>query len=216
VYTVGLTGGIASGKSTVADLFQALGVPVIDADLIARELVEPGRPALAEIAAAFGTDILTARGALDRPRLRELVFADPKRRRRLEAILHPRVRVEMEARRAALVTPYCILSVPLLLESGQHDMVQRILVVDAPRAVQIRRIQARNGLSRAQAEAIIDAQLSRAERLGAADDTILNTGSLDDLKRRVRELHRCYSTLAASRQAPLLPPGCDPAPSRGQ
>ncbi len=196
---IGLTGGIGSGKSTVAHHFEALGVPVIDADAIGRELVEPGRPALAAIAEHFGADMLDDQGRLNRARLRERVFTHPEQRRELEAILHPRIRAEIQ-RRIARHSPacgYCLLSVPLLIESGWQGLVQRILVVDAPREAQIARTVARDGVSRQQAEAILDSQIDRDARLRAADDVIHNDGDLATLEEQVEALHRRYCRLAA-------------------
>jgi dephospho-CoA kinase len=193
---IGLTGGIGCGKSTVAKLFAALGIPVIDTDLIARDLVEPGQPALAEITARFGTDMLDARGRLDRGRLRQRVFTDAAERRALEAILHPRIRAESLKRIAELRTPYCILCVPLLVESGWTDLVDRVLVIDCPRELQIERAMARDGLSREQVEAIIASQTERERRLQAADDVIANDSDLGHVQRQVASLHKTYLTLA--------------------
>ena len=197
---IGLTGGIGSGKSTVARHFQALGVPVIDADEVGRELAEPGQPALAAIVERFGTDMLDDAGRLDRARLRERVFTHPRQRRELEGILHPRIRAEIQRRITGLspACGYCLLSVPLLLESGWQDMVQRILVVDAPRETQIRRAVARDGVSREQVEAILDSQMDRDARLRAADDVIRNDADLAALQRRVEALHRRYVRMARS------------------
>lgn len=200
---VGLTGGAGSGKSTVAARFAALGAPVIDADEVARALVEPGSPALAEIVAAFGAGILDPRGALDRAGLRRRVLDDPDLRRRLEAILHPRIRAEIRRRLAGLVAPYCLLVIPLLLESGrEHYPVQRILVVDCPEALQRSRLQARSGWTDAEIDAMIAAQATRAQRLAAADDVILNDGGLDALEREVEVLHRRYLALSPGYDGP--------------
>ena len=146
-FRVALTGGIASGKSTVADLFAALGVPVIDTDVIAREVVEPGRPALAQVAEAFGPDVLDAEGRLDRKRMREHIFSDPDARRRLEAILHPAIRAEMERQSQAAGGPYQVLVIPLLAEGGRRDHVDRVLLVDVPEELQIQRVMWRDGVS---------------------------------------------------------------------
>lgn len=196
---IGLTGGIGSGKSTVAELFAARGVPVIDADAIARELVAPGQPALTDIVATFGIDMLDAQGQLDRTRLRELVFNSSKERLRLEAILHPRIRAEMTARVAALKTPYVLLVIPLLFEAAQTDLVDRVLVVDAPPALQQQRVLARDQLPEQQIAAILAAQLDREHRLARADDVIDNSGDRTALERQVDDLHRRYQTLAAGR-----------------
>jgi dephospho-CoA kinase len=197
IYKVGLTGGVGSGKSTVAGLFAKLGTPVLDADVIARELVIPGAPALAHIVEAFGADILTAQGTLDRPRLRRIIFSDPARRKALEAILHPPIRAAMHERVTKLAGPYCVLCIPLLLETGQETEVDRILVVDTPHSLQYRRVMARDGLSAAEAAAMLRAQIGWRERLARADDVIVNDKGLAELERRVSELDRLYKELAA-------------------
>jgi dephospho-CoA kinase len=192
-YVVGLTGGIGSGKSTVARLFAELGAEVIDADELVHELTGPGGAAMAAIRAEFGPDIVDARGALDRVRMRERVFADPAARARLEAILHPMVRTETDRRAARATGPYVILMIPLLVETGDpHARCDRVLVVDCPEDLQIERVIARSGLTRAEAEAIMAAQASRAERLRHADDVIANDGSPEDLRPQVARLHREY------------------------
>ena len=196
---IGLTGGIGSGKSTVARHFEALGVPVIDADAIGHQLVEPGQPALAAIIEHFGTDLLDKEGQLNRARLRERVFTHPEQRRELEAILHPRIRAEIRRKIAALAPPcgYCLVSVPLLIESGWQDLGQRVLVVDTSPETQLQRTMARDGITRPQAEAIIASQLDRETRLQAADDVIHNAGDLATLQTQVKALHRRYCQLAA-------------------
>ncbi|MEI2743900.1 MAG: dephospho-CoA kinase [Candidatus Competibacter sp.] len=196
---IGLTGGIGSGKTAVSDRFARRGVPVIDTDLIARELVEPGQPALAEIVAAFGPVCLDAAGRLRRDYLRERVFADPEGRQRLEAILHPRVRTAMRVRVASLAAPYCLVVIPLLVETGMTDWVDRIVVVDAPESEQIRRVMARDGASEQQARRILDAQAQRVERLSHADDVLENTGDLDALDDRIAVLHERYLALAEAK-----------------
>ncbi|NIR61925.1 MAG: dephospho-CoA kinase [Gammaproteobacteria bacterium] len=196
---VGLTGGIGSGKSTAAAYFRERGAPVLDADEIARELVAPGRPALDEIVETFGPDLLRPDGRLDRHRLRRRVFDDPEQRRRLEAILHPRVRAELERRLAALDARYCVLVVPLLLEAGYRDLVDRVLVIDAPPELQRERAQARDGLPRTQVEAIAAAQAERAERLAAADEVIRNDGDLEKLRAQVAALDERYRRLSGER-----------------
>lgn len=195
---IGLTGGIASGKTTVARRFAEHGVPVLDADQIARELVEPGRPALAEIVKTFGPQVLDPQGRLDRPALRGIVFADPEQRAELEGLLHPLVRQVMEQRLRELAAPYCILSIPLLLESRMTDLVDRVLVVDVPERVQIARIRVRDGLSERQAQDIMSAQTMRNARLAAADDVIHNAGTLEDLFEQVDVLHQNYRELAGT------------------
>lgn len=198
LWRVGLTGGIASGKTTVARRFAELGVPVIDADEVARAVVAPGQPALAAAIDRFGDGILAADGSLERRALRRLVFADATARRDLEAILHPAIRAEMELRRAAVVGPYVILAIPLLIEGGDaRSRVERILVVDVDEAVQLARVQARDGCTADEARAIIAAQASRAARLVAADDVIDNSGDLAALHAAVDALHRRYLALAA-------------------
>lgn len=197
---VGLTGGIASGKTTVSDLFAELGVPVVDADVAARRVVEPGQPALAELAAAFDDDILTDAGTLDRARLRERAFADAGLRQRLESILHPRIREHMDAEVAACDNDYVIMAVPLLVEGDLLDRVDRVLVVDVPEEVQIERLARRDGSSGEQAKAILAAQSPRQKRLDHADDVIDNTVDLERLRKQVRRLHEHYLALAAGRK----------------
>jgi dephospho-CoA kinase len=193
---VGLTGGIGSGKTTVADCFAALGVPLIDADAIARELIVPGSPVLNEIVDCFGPDMLRPSGELDRDRLRHRVFTDAGERRRLEAILHPRIRAEMERRIRLLNTPYCIVSIPLLVEAAQTDLVDRVLVVDCPPELQRERIARRGGWPEEDIEGALRVQATRAQRLQAADDVIVNDGDLDTLREKVTILHRRYLELS--------------------
>ncbi len=196
MYRVGLTGGIASGKTTVSNLFAAFGVPVIDSDEIAREVVAPGCAALQAIVARFGAGMLQADGALDRRRLRSLVFSDPAARRDLEAITHPAIRAEMDRRSSTAGGEYQILAIPLLVEGGGRGRVDRLLVVDCPIEVQLRRLQARDGSSEVEARAILAAQASRETRLAAADDVILNDGDLAQLGARVHALHERYRKAA--------------------
>jgi len=207
-FRVALTGGIASGKTTVADLFAAHGVPLIDTDVIAREVVEPGQPALTAVAQAFGSDVLDRDGRLDRRRLREIIFGDATARGRLEAILHPAIRAEMERQSvvAAQDGPYQVLVIPLLAEGGRRDQVDRVLVVDAPETVQVERLMARDGVTREQAEASLRAQAQRATRLGIADDVVTNTGRIEDLREQVAALHARYVKLAAGRAGKVVPP----------
>ncbi len=193
---IGLTGGIASGKSTVADLFAARGVPVIDTDVIAREVVEPGQPALAEIAREFGPEILDEERRLQRRRLRDLVFRDDKRRERLEAILHPRIREETEAQAAAAGGAYQVIVVPLLVESPMKATMDRILVVDVSEETQLDRLRERDAESEVQARRMIAAQASREDRLRIADDVIDNGGTLEATAEQVERLHRQYLALA--------------------
>ncbi len=195
---IGLTGGIGSGKTAVSDRFVRLGVPIIDTDLLARELVEPGQPALADIVAAFRPDCLDGEGRLHRVRLRERVFADPVGRRRLEAILHPRIRALARERIARLTAPYCLLVIPLLAETGMTDLVDRVLVVDAPEAEQVRRVVARDGVPEEQARRILAAQADGSQRLALADEIVENANDLATLDRQVAALHQYYSTLATA------------------
>lgn len=195
---IGLTGGIGSGKTEVGVRFARCGVPVIDTDQLARELVEPGQPALVEIVTAFGPDCLDDRGRLRRDHLRERVFADPDGRRRLEAILHPRIRALMQARVAELDTPYCMVVIPLLVETGMTDLVDRVLVVDVPEAEQIRRVMARDKVPEEHARRILAAQTRRDQRLERADDVLENIGDLDLLNRQVAALHARYLVLASA------------------
>ena len=195
-FLVALTGGIASGKSTVAGLFAELGVPVIDTDVIAREVVEPGQPTLADVVAAFGPEVLDAEGRLDRRRMRERIFTDPTARQRLEAILHPAIRAEMERQSREAGGPYQVLVIPLLTEGKRRDHVDRVLLVDVPEELQVERLMRRDGVSREQAEASLKAQATRAERLAMADDIVRNAGRLDDLREAVAGLHEKYRALA--------------------
>jgi dephospho-CoA kinase len=195
---IGLTGGIGSGKSAASAIFSRLGIPVIDADEIARALVAAGEPALAEITGAFGKDILDSTGELDRDALRRRVFANSAERQRLEAILHPRIRRKIQSHINELHSPYCIVVIPLLVETRQSDLVDRILVIDIPEATQISRVAARDRLAREEILAILDAQATRDMRLAAADDVIENDDGLDVLELRVRGLHEKYLEIARS------------------
>jgi dephospho-CoA kinase len=198
VFRVGLTGGVASGKSTVAVLFDARGVPVIDTDELAREVVEPGQPPLAELVARFGPAILTSDGRLDRPALRSIVFSDPKARNDLEALTHPAIGAALEARSLAAGGPYQILVIPLLVEKNLASRLDRVLVVDCDEALQIARLAARDGSSRAEAQAILNAQAARATRLKAAHDVIRNDGELAGLREQVAALHAQYLRYASA------------------
>ena len=193
---VGLTGGIASGKSTVGRLFEAHGVVVVDADQLAREVVAPGSDGLAAVCARFGEDVLDADGALDRSRMRERVFSDPRARADLEAIIHPRVRAAMDERLAEARSAYAMAMIPLLLETGQQQRFDRILVVDVPRDLQIARVQARDGSTLQVVEGILAAQVDRDHRLSVADDVISNDADLASLEAAVARLHERYLALA--------------------
>jgi len=198
---VGLTGGIASGKSAVADLFTSLGATVIDTDIIAREVVSPGQPGLAACVAAFGADILQADGALNRAILRKRVFADSARKEQLESILHPLIRAATlaEAKRTAPGSSYQIFVVPLLVETDFIDLVDRVLVIDCPIEVQRARLIARDKASMTTADALIASQASRDDRLAAADDIICNDSDLAALEPAVEALHQQYLELAATK-----------------
>lgn len=204
IYRVGLTGGIASGKSTVAGMFAALGVPVIDTDVIARDVVAPGTPGLRAVVAAFGPELLLPDGGLDRRRLRSLVFDNPARRQQLESVLHPRILERLEALCATTGGPYQVLVIPLLLESGLESRVDRVLVVDCSEDVQRERLMVRDGESAAGAERILSAQLDRQARLGRADDVLVNAGSRAELDSRVRALHVAYLQAASGLEKPGL------------
>jgi dephospho-CoA kinase len=196
---IGLTGGIASGKSTVSQRFLELGVPVIDADLAARAVVEPGTPGLALVAKRFGPSVLDANGNLDRAALRNLIFKDPAARKALDAILHPLIRAAMEKQAENVPGPYLVMVIPLLVESGNpRDRVDRVLVVDVDEAVQLQRVQTRDGSSPEQAGAILAAQSSRSGRLAAADDVLPNSMTVADLRQAVDNLHQKYLQIAQS------------------
>jgi dephospho-CoA kinase len=193
---VGLTGGIGSGKSKAADLFAELGVPIIDTDLIARELVAPGQPALKQITEHFGPSVLLDDGTLNRKRVAEICFANPDRRLQLEAILHPLIRQDVQEQLRHLNTEYAIVVVPLLIETQQNDLYDRILVIDCEEQIQMQRIHRRDNRSGQQIQQIMQAQASREQRLDAADDIITNTGSIEDLQRQIAQLDHKYLKLA--------------------
>jgi len=194
---IGLTGGIASGKSTVEQRFTELGVPVINADDSARAVVVRGHPGLVAVVERFGPGILTPQGELDRRELRSLIFSDAARRRELEAILHPLIRADMEQRTSQAAGPYVVLSIPLLVEGNTRGRCDRILVVDADESLQLARLMSRDAVSEAEARATLAAQASRAARLAAADDVLVNSGTVADLRQAVDGLHRRYLELAA-------------------
>ncbi len=200
-FVVGLTGGIASGKSAVAREFEARGIHVADADVAARAAVAPGSAGLAEVVAAFGPGVLDASGALDRAVMRRRIFDDAGAKRTLEAIVHPRVRTALQAECAAATGPYAIAAIPLLAEGGGREAypwLDRILVVDAPLEAQRARLLARDGIDAALADRMIGAQATRAQRLAIADDVLANSGTLDELAAHVASLDRLYRVLAAT------------------
>ncbi|MDH1220959.1 MULTISPECIES: dephospho-CoA kinase [Aeromonas] len=204
MYVVAITGGIGSGKTTVANQFAALGIEVVDADLIAREVVAPGTPALAAITSHFGPEILTEQGLLDRRVLRERIFSDPAAKSWLNALLHPIIRSEMLRQCAAVSSPYCLLVVPLLVENRLTELADRVLVIDVDEATQIERTCHRDGVSREQAQAILASQASRSERLAMADDVLDNqSGTTETIRARILALHETYLAFA-SQQAPQL------------
>lgn len=194
-WILGLTGGIGSGKSAAADAFAALGIETVDADHAARWVVEPGRPALAKIVDRFGEAVLLADGQLNRAALREHIFADPEQRQWLEGLLHPLIRTEITQFLDAAQSPYAILVSPLLIESGQHHIVQRVLVVDVPTEVQMARALQRDQVSETQLRAIMQAQLQRDERLKYAHDVLCNAADKAALQAEVLRLHDYYLTL---------------------
>lgn len=198
-FVVGLTGGIGSGKSTVERLFAALGITVVDADVIAREVVQPGSQALDHIARHFGQEILTAEGQLDRPRLRELVFANEQKRLWLEALLHPLIAEQIKAGIRDCQSPYCLLVSPLLLETAQVKLVDRVLVVDCSETLQLERALLRDGSDPETIRAIIRTQMPREDRLRQADDVLDNSGDLSALEEHVKSLHETYLDMAKSR-----------------
>lgn len=197
-YVVGLTGGIGSGKSAAAAAFAARGAAIVDTDAIAHALTAPGGAAIEALRAAFGSAVITPAGALDRATMRRIVFAEPEERLRLESILHPLIRIEAERQiRRAAGADFVVVVVPLLAESGDwRERVDRILVVDCSPDLQVTRVMARSGLSRAEVEAILAAQASREQRLAIADDVIINDAGLDRLEQQVATLHHRYLEMA--------------------
>ena len=193
---IGLTGGIGSGKSSAAAMFARRGVPVIDADEIAKQLVAPGQPAYERIIQRFGKEFVDADGFIDRGRLRRHVFDDPASRRELEAILHPRVRRQIQRQLRALRAPYCVIVIPLIFEANQQDLVDRILVIDAAEDTQVQRVAARSSLTDDEIRKIIAAQIGRNVRLRQAHDVITNEGELEQLEERVDAFHTRYLDLA--------------------
>jgi len=208
-FRIGLTGGVASGKSALGRAFEALGATVADADVAARDAVAAGSEGLAAVVDAFGPDVLTADGALDRAAMRRRIFDDAEAKRRLEAIVHPRVRAALAAQCERAPGPYAIAAIPLLAEVGgraAYPWLQRVLVVDVPTRTQHARLVARDGIEAALAERMLAAQATREDRLAIADDVVANTGSLDDLQRHAQALDALYRALAAA---------AEPSPDRG-
>ncbi|MEK7206931.1 MAG: dephospho-CoA kinase [Pseudomonadota bacterium] len=196
---VGVTGGIGSGKSTVASLFAEQGVPIIDTDVIAHALIEPGLPAYSAIVKAFGQSVLSAAKQIDREKLRGIVFEKTGERRKLEAILHPGIRDEVRKQLGGIDKPYCLVVVPLLIESGFTDLVDRILVVDADEKTQIERTKARSRMSEPGIRTILAAQANRDDRLRQADDVIVNNTDIEHLRQEVTRLHEYYLKLAVTK-----------------
>ena len=198
---VGLTGGIGAGKTTASDRFEDLGVPVIDTDLIAREITAPGSKALADIVAAFGGNVLRADGELDREQLGRIVFSDNSKRRKLEAILHPIIRKEVVDRMAELSAPYCVVVVPLLIETDFTKLIDKVLVIDAPEGDRVQWLKHRSGLTETEAKRIFEAQTSRVRRLAAADYTIVNNGTVEEFEDKVTEFHnRLLAEIASAEE----------------
>ncbi len=196
-YVIGITGGIGSGKTAVSDHFESLGITVVDADVASRTVVEIGTPALASIAEHFGSQLLQTDGSLDRAALRSAIFEDSTQRQWLESLLHPLIREEIVSGLESASSPYAILVSPLLIESGQSQLTERVLVVDVPEALQLKRTVARDSNSEQQVKAIMAAQASRQQRLDSADDVVVNDNTLDHLKAQVEALHQKYLKLAA-------------------
>ena len=192
MFIVGLTGGIGSGKSVVSNKFLSLHINVNDADIASRKIVEPGQPALVEIENHFGSDILTKEGFLNRGKLREVIFSDPKEKKWLESILHPKIREYLVQEIEGSSSPYSILVSPLLLETNQYQLCSRILLVDVPRGIQVKRTVLRDKVPESQIEKIILSQMDREKRLEKADDVLLNTGTVLELEEQVLELHKKY------------------------
>ena len=196
VFRVVLTGGIASGKTAAAAEFAALGISVIDTDQVSRDIVAPGSAGLASIVASFGADVLDSTGQLDRGRMREQVFSDPEKRKQLEAITHPAIRAEVARRTAVATGPYQIHAIPLYVETGAKGGYDRVLVVDSPEALQLERLAVRDGTAPDLARKILDAQATRDQRLAVATDVIVNDGSRDDLRTKVRAIHEKFLRFA--------------------
>jgi len=199
---IALTGGIGSGKTTVTDYFRKLGVPVIDADETSHEVTQAGEPAVQKISDAFGDSVLDCDGNLDRTALRNIVFGDPESRKLLESILHPEIRRRMNEAASRTQSPYCLFSIPLLIETDQHTSYDRILVVEASEDRRRSWIQARSGLTQNEITAILSAQVSDQQRRHAADDLLINDGGIDDLHARIERLHQTYLALSTAQKQP--------------
>ena len=199
---IALTGGIGSGKTTVSDYFRNLGVPVIDADETSHEVTQAGEPAVQKISDAFGDSVLDCDGNLDRTALRNIVFGDPESRKLLESILHPEIRRRMNETASRTQSPYCLFSIPLLIETGQHTSYDRILVVEASEDRRRTWIQARSDLTQNEITAILSAQVSDQQRRRAADDLLINDGGIDDLHARIERLHQTYLALSTPQKQP--------------
>lgn len=195
VLRIGLTGGIGSGKSTACEIFSELKVPVIDADVIAVKAVKPGMPALQSIIDEFGVKIITKDGYLNRKELRDRIFKNESDRRKLESILHPVIYKEIARQTKSINSAYCIISIPLLLETGTSDIIDRILVIDIPKELQLSRASARDNASLKNIETIIHSQISRDDRLAAADDIINNEGDIENLRKQIYDLHEFYKSI---------------------
>ncbi len=189
---IGLTGGIGSGKSVASDKFKSLGITVVDADVASRTVVEPGKPALKEIEDHFGSGIITAEGKLDRNNLREIIATDPEERKWLESVLHPKIGEQITKEISESTSVYTLFVAPLLLETNSQEMCSRVVVVDVPKDVQIRRTAKRDKVSPNQVEQMVAAQMEREKRLEKADDVLLNSGTIEDLEKQVEELHKKY------------------------
>lgn len=192
---IGLTGGISTGKTMVSNLFAKMGIPIIDADEIARKIVEPGQPALEQIIQSFGTSILKPDGHLNRAKLRQQILEYPQQRQRLEAILHPPIRQIMQTQATSITKSYCILSIPLLIETQQMDLVDRILVIDCPQQLQRQRLQQRDGMDLIKTKTIINLQAKRETRLAIANEVIYNDSDIQGLTKQVIALHQWYKTI---------------------
>ena len=193
---IGLTGGIASGKTTICNMFSQLTIPIIDADIIAYELVEPNKDAYIKIVQLFGRDILQKDNALNRKKLRKLIFSDPIAKKQLEAILHPQIRQQLQRQSTQQPAPYCILAIPLLIEANMIDLIDRVLVIDTDESLQINRLCQRDNMSTNEAHTIISSQSGRKEKLAVADDVVINSGSIDALRITINELHKKYSAIS--------------------